>query len=226
MNRVNYTPNLVVEDMLKGCSRAHADPMRAAPTNPLGAKVQQLPAALERRSKALMDDTGGSMGPYYGELFAGSVATLVPHKQFDTGLIGDALGAAFAHVQHMGSAQAGDKTPMDRLAHALSAEPEAKLAVARYSSSVQVPPAAAVIGRDSNKNLHAGVGRSARLGGELHWCVRWRCDVHLGHVALCRPFAAAPTGHSSSCLTPHPKASHETRHWLRRGRLRPEANAQ
>ena len=130
----------------------------------LGPKAQQLPAALEQLSKALMDDIGGSMGPLYGEFFAGFVATLAPHSQLDVGLFGDALGAAVANVQRMGSAQVGDKTLMDTLVPALTAYREAHLAGASFSSSLQALSAAAEQGRDSTKNLQARIGRSARLG--------------------------------------------------------------
>jgi dihydroxyacetone kinase len=130
----------------------------------LGATAQQLPAALAQLSQALMDDIGGSMGPLYGEFFAGFVTTLAPHPQLDAGLFGDALGAAVANVQRMGSAQVGDKTLMDTLVPALAAYREAQLAGAGFSSCLQALSAAAEQGRDSTKNLQARIGRSARLG--------------------------------------------------------------
>ena len=130
----------------------------------LGATAQQLPAALAQLSQALMDDIGGSMGPLYGEFFSGFVTTLAPHQQLDAALFGDALGAAVANVQRMGSAQVGDKTLMDTLVPALAAYREAQLASADFSSCLQALSAAAEQGRDSTKNLQARIGRSARLG--------------------------------------------------------------
>ena len=130
----------------------------------LGDTAQQLPAALAQLSQALMDDIGGSMGPLYGEFFLGFVNTLAPHQQLDAGLFGDALGAAVANVQRMGSAQVGDKTLMDTLVPALAAYREAQLANADFSSCLQALSAAAEQGRDSTKNLQARIGRSARLG--------------------------------------------------------------
>ena len=130
----------------------------------LGASAQQLPAALAQLSQALMDDIGGSMGPLYGEFFAGFVTTLTPHPQLDAALFGDALAAAVANVQRMGSAQVGDKTLMDTLVPALAAYREAQLAGAGFASCLQALSAAAAQGRDSTQNLQARIGRSARLG--------------------------------------------------------------
>lgn len=130
----------------------------------LGASAQQLPAALAQLSQALMDDIGGSMGPLYGEFFAGFVTTLTPHPQLDAALFGDALAAAVANVQCMGSAQVGDKTLMDTLVPALAAYREAQLAGAGFASCLQALSAAAAQGRDSTQNLQARIGRSARLG--------------------------------------------------------------
>lgn len=130
----------------------------------LGATAQQLPAALEQLSQALMDDIGGSMGPLYGEFFMGFVITLAPQQQLDAALFGDALGAAVAKVQGMGNAQVGDKTLMDTLVPALAAYRQAYAAGATFSAALQALSVAAEQGRDSTKNLQARIGRSARLG--------------------------------------------------------------
>jgi triose/dihydroxyacetone kinase / FAD-AMP lyase (cyclizing) len=130
----------------------------------LGDAAQQLPAALEQLSQALMDDIGGSMGPLYGEFFRGFVNTLAPHQQLDAALFGDALGAAVANVQGMGNAQVGDKTLMDTLVPALAAYREAQQAGATFSAALQALSVAAEQGRDATKNLQARIGRSARLG--------------------------------------------------------------
>ncbi len=130
----------------------------------LGAMAHQLPAALEQLSQALMDDIGGSMGPLYGEFFSGFATTLAPHQQLDAALFGDALAAAVANAQRMGSAQVGDKTLMDTLVPALAAYREAHRAGAGFSGALQALSAAAEQGRDSTKDLQARIGRSARLG--------------------------------------------------------------
>ena len=130
----------------------------------MGEAAQQLPAALEQLSQALMDDIGGSMGPLYGEFFLGFVNTLATHQQLDGALFGDALATAVANVQGMGNAQLGDKTLMDTLMPALAAYREAQASGAGFSSCLQALSAAAEQGRDSTKNLQARIGRSARLG--------------------------------------------------------------
>lgn len=130
----------------------------------LGATAQQLPAALEQLSQALMDDIGGSMGPLYGEFFLGFFDTLAPHQQLDASLFGDALGTAVANVQRMGNAQVGDKTLMDTLVPSLTAYREALLEGAGFSKALHALSAAAEQGRDSTQNLQARIGRSARLG--------------------------------------------------------------
>jgi len=130
----------------------------------LGDAAQQLPAALEQLSQALMDDIGGSMGPLYGEFFRGFVHTLAPHTQLDAALFGDALAAAVANVQGMGDAKVGDKTLIDTLVPALAAYREAEAAGAGFSDCLQALSAAAERGRDSTKDLQARIGRSARLG--------------------------------------------------------------
>jgi dihydroxyacetone kinase len=130
----------------------------------LGDAAQQLPAALEQLSQALMDDIGGSMGPLYGEFFLGFVKTLMPQAQLDASLFGDALVAAVARVQGMGNAQVGDKTLMDTLVPALAAYRAAQNAGDGFSTCLQAMSAAAEQGRDSTKDLQARIGRSARLG--------------------------------------------------------------
>lgn len=130
----------------------------------LGDTAQQLPAALEQLSQALMDDIGGSMGPLYGEFFRGFAHTLAPHSQLDAALFGEALAAAVANVQGMGNAKVGDKTLMDTLVPALAAYREAQAVGAGFSRCLQALSEAAAQGRDSTKDLQARIGRSARLG--------------------------------------------------------------
>ncbi len=130
----------------------------------LGAKADALPAALDQLSQALMDDIGGSMGPLYGEFFLGFVHTLAPHAQLDAALFGEALAAAVAKVQSMGSAQVGDKTLIDTLVPALAAYREALDSGAGFAPALQAMSDAAARGRDSTKDLQARIGRSARLG--------------------------------------------------------------
>jgi triose/dihydroxyacetone kinase / FAD-AMP lyase (cyclizing) len=130
----------------------------------LGGAATPLPAALEQLAQALMDDIGGSMGPLYGAFFQGLVHTLTPHSQLDASLFGEALAAAVARVQAMGSAQLGDKTLMDTLLPALAAYRSAQAAGSDFAHSLQAMAQAAAVGRDSTKDLQARIGRSARLG--------------------------------------------------------------
>jgi dihydroxyacetone kinase len=130
----------------------------------LGDKADDLPTALEQLSQALMDDIGGSMGPLYGNFFLGFHDVLKPHPAMDAALLGDALAAAVANVQSMGSAQVGDKTLIDTLVPALNAYREALVSGSDFAQSLEAMRVAAEKGKDSTKQLQARIGRSARLG--------------------------------------------------------------
>lgn len=130
----------------------------------LGARADDLPAALEQLSQALMDDIGGSMGPLYGQFFSGLASTLAPHAQLDAALFGEALATAVSRVQAMGNAQVGDKTLIDTLVPALSAYREALAGGAGFAQALQAMSEAAERGKNSTQALQARIGRSARLG--------------------------------------------------------------
>ena len=130
----------------------------------LGARAGNLPAALTQLSEALMDDIGGSMGPLYGNFFAGFARTLAPYDRMDAALFGEALANAVARVQAMGNAKVGDKTLIDTLVPALEAYRAAIASGAHFQQALDAMAAAAVAGKDSTKALQARIGRSARLG--------------------------------------------------------------
>ena len=130
----------------------------------LGTRAGTLPAALTQLSEALMDDIGGSMGPLYGNFFAGFARTLAPYDRMDAALFGEALANAVARVQAMGNAQVGDKTLIDTLVPALEAYRAAIASGVHFQQALAAMAAAAVAGKDSTKNLQARIGRSARLG--------------------------------------------------------------
>lgn len=130
----------------------------------LGARAGNLPDALMQLSEALMDDIGGSMGPLYGNFFAGFARTLSPYDRMDSALFGEALTNAVARVQAMGNAKVGDKTLIDTLVPALEAYQVAIASGVRFQQALAAMAAAAVAGKDSTKNLQARIGRSARLG--------------------------------------------------------------
>ncbi len=130
----------------------------------LGTRAGNLPAALTQLSEALMDDIGGSMGPLYGNFFAGFARTLAPYDRMDAALFGEALANAVARVQAMGNAQVGDKTLIDTLVPALEAYRAAIASGVHFQQALAAMAAAAVAGKDSTKNLQARIGRSARLG--------------------------------------------------------------
>ena len=130
----------------------------------LGARAGNLPAALTQLSEALMDDIGGSMGPLYGNFFAGFARTLAPYDRMDAALFGEALASAVARVQAMGNARVGDKTLIDTLVPALEAYRAAIASGAHFQQALDAMATAAVAGKDSTKALQARIGRSARLG--------------------------------------------------------------
>lgn len=130
----------------------------------LGAAADDLPTALTQLSEALMDDIGGSMGPLYGNFFAGLATTLQPHPQLDAGLLGDGLAAAVARVQAMGNAHVGDKTLIDTLVPALAAYQQALAQGADFAQALTAMADAAEQGKESTRALQARIGRSARLG--------------------------------------------------------------
>jgi len=127
-------------------------------------QAARLPLAFEQLSQALMDDIGGSMGPLYGSFFQALADTLKPHTQMDARLFGQALSAALAQVQRMGSAQVGDKSLIDTLVPADQAYQAALQDGADFACALQAMAQAAEVGKDSTKALQARIGRSARLG--------------------------------------------------------------
>ena len=158
----------------------------------LGARAGNLPAALTQLSEALMDDIGGSMGPLYGNFFAGFARTLAPYARMDAALFGEALANAVARVQAMGNAKVGDKTLIDTLVPALECYRSAVASGVDFQQALAAMAAAAVAGKDSTKNLQARIGRSARLGP--------------------RSIGVLDAGATSCCLLLQSMASSLTRH--------------
>jgi len=130
----------------------------------IGDRAQHLPTALDQLSHALMDDIGGSMGPLYGQFFGAFAQTMAPCEKLDAALFADALAAAVARVQSMGSAQVGDKTLIDTLVPALQAFRAAQAAGATFKVALEAMSEAAEAGKNSTKDMQARIGRSARLG--------------------------------------------------------------
>lgn len=130
----------------------------------MGPEADNIPAALNQLSLALMDDIGGSMGPLYGKFFAGWVTTLQPYARMDAELFGQSLEQGINNVQSMGQAQPGDKTLIDTLVPALSAYRSALRNNSDFKQALHAMVLAAQSGKDSTKNMQARIGRSARLG--------------------------------------------------------------
>jgi dihydroxyacetone kinase len=130
----------------------------------LGPRADELPAALDELTHALLDDIGGSMGPLYGRFFAGLADSMRGHERLDAALFDEALIEAVKRVQAMGQAQVGDKTLIDALVPARDAFSAARRGGASFDAALDAMSTAAQQGRDATKAMQARIGRSARLG--------------------------------------------------------------
>jgi len=115
-------------------------------------------------SKILMMKIGGSMGPLYGKLYRGFAKELDGKEVIGIEEMGAALEAMLTSIQTISSAKPGDKTLLDTLVPAIEAFKKAAGEGKEFDVALDEMKAAAIVGRDSTKDMVAQLGRASRLG--------------------------------------------------------------
>lgn len=115
-------------------------------------------------AKILMMKIGGSMGPLYGKLYRGFAKELNGKDEIGIVEMGAALEGMLTSIQTISEAKPGDKTLMDTLVPAVSAFKKAEAEGKDFDVALSEMKAAAVVGRDSTKDMVAKLGRASRLG--------------------------------------------------------------
>ncbi|MFK8259992.1 dihydroxyacetone kinase subunit DhaL [Erwinia sp. AnSW2-5] len=138
---------------------------------------QSLAQAFDTLSDALMEGIGGSMGPLYGSLFMGMANSIRDKSSLTAGEFAAMLRAGLLELQDISEARVGDKCLMDTLIPAVEAAE--RTAAMGYLSMLAAIRQAAVIGRDSTRDLVAKIGRASRLGE------RSRGVLDAGAVSCC-----------------------------------------
>ena len=120
--------------------------------------------ALESLSKILMMKIGGSMGPLYGMFFKSMAKACDGKENIDAGLFAEMLKASETSIQTISKAKVGDKTLVDTLAPAVKAYCDSVGDGKSFGEALEAMKQAAIIGRDSTKDMVARIGRASRLG--------------------------------------------------------------
>ena len=115
-------------------------------------------------SKILMMKIGGSMGPLYGKFFKAIALSLDGKEEIGIAELGDALQAALDAIASISPARVGDKTLIDTLVPAVTAYKNAQYEGKSFPEALEAMKIAAVVGRDSTKDMIARLGRASRLG--------------------------------------------------------------
>lgn len=115
-------------------------------------------------SKILMMKIGGSMGPLYGKLFRGFAKEVKGKEEIGSEVVGAALEGMLTQIQSISPAKPGDKTLMDTLVPAVEAYKKALAEGKDFEGALDEMKAAAIVGRDSTKDMVAQLGRASRLG--------------------------------------------------------------
>jgi phosphoenolpyruvate---glycerone phosphotransferase subunit DhaL len=115
-------------------------------------------------SKILMMKIGGSMGPLYGKMFRGFATELEGEDEIGIEDFGNALNGMLTAIQSISPAQPGDKTLIDTLHPAVMAYKKAADEGKSFTEALDEMRKAAILGRDSTKDMVAKLGRASRLG--------------------------------------------------------------
>ncbi len=115
-------------------------------------------------SKILMMKIGGSMGPLYGKLFRGFAKELDGKADIEINDMANALEGMLTSIQSISPAKPGDKTLIDTLFPAVEAFKKAASDEKDFDVALEEMKAAAIVGRDSTKEMIAQLGRASRLG--------------------------------------------------------------
>ncbi len=115
-------------------------------------------------AKILMMKIGGSMGPLYGKLYRGFAKELNGKEEIGVEEMNAALKGMLSSIQTISPAKPGDKTLMDTLVPAVEAFNKAAIEGKAFDVALEEMKIAAIIGRDSTKDMVAQLGRASRLG--------------------------------------------------------------
>jgi len=115
-------------------------------------------------AKILMMKIGGSMGPLYGKFFKAIALSLEGKEEIGIDEMGAALKAAIEAIASISPAKVGDKTMIDTLIPALAAYEKVQQEGKSFTEALEAMKEAAIIGRDSTKDMVAKLGRASRLG--------------------------------------------------------------
>ncbi len=127
----------------------------------------------------LLNKIGGSMGPIYGTLFMDMASEAGDEEDITPELFERMLEAGMEGLYEIVDARPGDKTLVDTLYPALDAIKTAVKDGKSFNEALDSMKEAALLGRDSTKELTAKYGRSARLGE------RSRGVLDAGAVSCC-----------------------------------------
>jgi dihydroxyacetone kinase-like protein len=119
---------------------------------------------LKMLSRILMMRIGGSMGPLYGSMFKAMASTFEGIPRIDAELFGEALIRVKESMERLSPARVGDKTLVDALYPAIDAFLNARTEGDGFAGALESMKEAALIGRDSTRDMVARLGRSSRLG--------------------------------------------------------------
>lgn len=123
-----------------------------------------LTTAFKTLGRTLLVDIGGSMGPLYGTFFIEMSKQIKEVDNIDQVVFKQMLEAGLLGIKSLGNAQVGDKTLIDSLEPAVEAFKQATENGQDFKQAIEAMKNAAIMGRDSTKDMVAKVGRASRLG--------------------------------------------------------------
>jgi len=112
----------------------------------------------------LLNEIGGSMGPIYGTIFMEVSDAGDDLDNIQLADLANMLDAGLNGLYEIVEARVGDKTLVDALFPAVESLKQSKDENTDFKQALEKMKAAAVLGRDSTKDMVAKFGRSSRLG--------------------------------------------------------------
>ncbi len=119
---------------------------------------------LDELGTLLFTEIGGSMGPIYGTVFTDMAEAGEDSDIITLEVLASMLAAGLDGLYDIVDARVGDKTLVDTLFPAKDALAQAAVEGKSLAAALEDMKAAALIGRDSTKDMVAKFGRSSRLG--------------------------------------------------------------
>ena len=130
----------------------------------LGDEPKDLTHSSSVLSKILLMKIGGSMGPLYGKLYSGMSKAVDGVEEIGIIQMQVVLNNMLSFIQKISPAVVGDKTLIDCLAPAVDAYNKSVENNTTFVEALENMKAAAIVGRDSTKDMVAKLGRASRLG--------------------------------------------------------------